>query len=156
MVGAIVAPREEGGHDGMSWRSEGSGGIHWMSVLFAVAMGVAPSCLSHSVYLSCHVCNEPSVIRALHTYSTMASALTSLLNPTTQQVQQYMCQVYRMGPRHRTKRLDRSVGPLILSNKWSSTYHLLPTTYPYRSMKLHTRAYQVEQCLHKVTQSFTH
>ena len=26
VVGAVVAPREEGGHDGMSWRSEGSAG----------------------------------------------------------------------------------------------------------------------------------
>ena len=43
VVGAVVAPREEGGHDGKSWRSKGSGGIHWMSVLFAVAMGVRSS-----------------------------------------------------------------------------------------------------------------
>ena len=26
--GAVVAPREEGGHGGMSWRNEGSGGRH--------------------------------------------------------------------------------------------------------------------------------
>ena len=70
MVGAVVAPREEGGHDGKSWRSEGSGGRHWMSVLFAVDVGVAPSCRSHSVYLSCPrlyrtVC-DPSTSHLLH------------------------------------------------------------------------------------------
>ena len=76
-----------------------------MSVLCAVdvAMGVAPSCLSDSVYLSCHICNNPSTIRALHAYFTKASALTSLLNPMTLQVQLYMYQLYTIGPRHRTK-----------------------------------------------------
>ena len=45
-LGAVVAPREEGGHDGMSWRNEGSSERHWKSVFFAVNMGVLPPSVS--------------------------------------------------------------------------------------------------------------